>query len=144
MLIRVGKEEGQAVLVGTLFAGALAALAPVARAADADARAATLIDTYLERSFAVFPTRATAAGRHDRDGEVEDLSPERRAAWTAFNRETAQEAAALLAAPDLGPEERLDLELLRREAEVQRFGFETLDRPGRDPLFWTGILGDAT
>ena len=42
---------------------------------------------YLDRYFATFPSRATAAGRHDLDWELEDLTPQRRAEWLAFNRE---------------------------------------------------------
>ncbi len=141
---RVGEKRHWAVLPGTLVSLVVTALAPANGTTSADDTAAQLLDYYLERSFSFFPTRATAAGRHDRDRELEDLTPERRAWWASINHGTAKVAARLLAAPDLGEEERLDLELVRREAERERFAFEVLDRPGRDPQFWTGIMGDAT
>jgi len=62
-----------------------------------------LVDTYLERYFAFYPSRATAAGLHTHDGELEDLTPERIDAWVAFNRETVEQleqAAAAVLAPE--------------------------------------------
>lgn len=103
-----------------------------------------LVAAYLERYFATFPSRATAAGRHDFDDRLEDLGPEARRAWVAFNRETAVALAAALARPDLPFEDRLDAELVRRQAELERFDGEVLRRPERDPLFWTGLAAEAT
>ncbi len=143
-LIRVGRQQHRAARRALVVTLSVTALAPVSAEVTPDSEAATLLDTYLESSFSFFPTRASAAGRHDRDRELEDLTAERRAAWVTLNAESAAAAAALLAAPELGEEERLDLELLRREAERERFGFEALARPGRDPLFWTALVGDAT
>lgn len=101
-------------------------------------------DGYLERYFAVYPSRATAEGRHDRDGELEDFSPERRAEWIAYNRAAAGAFRALLARADLAFDDRLDAELLLRHAERELFTFETLRRPERDPLFWSGLAANAT
>ena len=111
-----------------------------------------LVDTYLERYFAFYPSRATAAGLHTHDGELEDLTPERIDAWVAFNRETVEQleqAAAAGGAEDDGltPAQRkdrqLDRELLLREARRQLFSYETVHEPRTDPLFWTGIASNA-
>src|SRR6476620_10092465 len=48
--------------------------------------ATVLVDGYLDRYFATYPTEATAAGRHDFDARLEDLSPVRRVEWQAYNR----------------------------------------------------------
>ena len=108
------------------------------------APSAITADAYIERYFAVYPSRATAEGRHDRDHELEDFSPERRAEWAAFNRAGAAAFRARLAANDLPFDDRLDGELLLRQAERELFAFETLRRPERDPLFWSGTLANAT
>lgn len=99
---------------------------------------------YLERFFEHYPTRATAAGRHDLDEKLEDLSPERRQAWSRSNRQAAEAFRQRLSDPATAFEDRLDAELLLRQAEVEVLDYETLRRPERDPLFWTGLLGDAT
>lgn len=114
---------------------ALAAAVPVC--------AATFQDTYLERYFDMYPGRATAAGRHDLDRRLEDFSPERRTAWLSYNRRAAEGFRRLMAAPSTSFEDRLDAELLLRQAELEVFEHGTQARPERDPLFWTGIVGDS-
>jgi hypothetical protein len=105
---------------------------------------AALVDSYLERYFQTFPSAATAAGRHDLDRQLEDLGPQQRQAWLRFNRETVEQTRDQLADAALGFEDRLDLELLLREAERQVFSYGKEELPARDPLYWTGILGNAT
>src|SRR5690348_8995901 len=96
---------------------------------------------YIESYFQTYPSRATEAGRHDWDRELEDFSPDARARWLSRNRQTRDDVAALLRRGGLSLDERLDLELLARHVDREIFAFETLSRPTLDPLFWTGILG---
>jgi uncharacterized protein (DUF885 family) len=116
---------------------ALAGLPVRAAAADPAAE-------YLERYFAFYPTRATAAGRHDLDEKLEDLSPARRREWSRYNRLAAEAFRKRLNDPATPFEDRLDAELLLRQAEIEVLEFETLRRPERDPLFWTGLPWDST
>jgi uncharacterized protein (DUF885 family) len=102
------------------------------------------VDGYLETYFRTFPSRATEAGRHDRDEELEDLSSRDLAAWLSFNRRNLNQISGFLRQKDIDREDRLDLELLQRRVEEEIFNLEVLRRPERDPLFWTGILGNAT
>jgi uncharacterized protein (DUF885 family) len=118
-----------------LFAVALAA-AP-ARPNDAVAR-------YVEAYFAFFPSRATEAGRHDRDRQLENLSPARVARWIAINRATRERLLAALGSGRLSEEDRLDAELILRHAEWELDELVTRRRQECDPLFWTGIAGNAT
>jgi uncharacterized protein (DUF885 family) len=99
---------------------------------------------YIESYLQTYPSRATEAGRHDWDRELEDFSPDARARWLSRNRQTREDIAALLRRSGLSLDERLDLELLARHVDQELFAFETLSRPTLDPLFWTGILGNAT
>ena len=111
---------------------------------SAPLNAAPFQDEYLDRFFGMYPSRATASGRHDFDDRLEDLSPARRKEWTAYNRAMAERLRKLLAAPDTPFEDRLDAELVLRQAEIEIHEEETLKRAGTDPLFWTGLLGEAT
>ncbi|MCP4656685.1 MAG: DUF885 domain-containing protein [bacterium] len=99
-------------------------------------------EPYIERYLAFYPTRATAAGRTDRDGELEGLSGDRRARWVAYNERTA--ATLRRGLPALQAAERLDAELLLRQVERELLVYRTLRRPERDPLFWTEVIGNAT
>jgi hypothetical protein len=103
-----------------------------------------LVDTYVDRYFQTFPSRATEAGRHDLDRQIEDLTPERLTAWIAFNRETRAALSVALARPGLAFEDRLDAETLQAQSERELHDLERLDRPRRDPLFWTGLVANAT
>ena len=103
----------------------------------------TIVEDYLDRYFATFPTLATGAGRHDFDDRLEDLDADARLRWIDYNRQVIDRAERLLAG-GVDPGDGLDLELLVREARRQVFEFAAVRRPERDPLYWTGIAGNAT
>lgn len=105
---------------------------------------ASVVDEYLERYFRTFPSAATAAGRHDFDSVLESLGPESRRAWLEFNQDIGKILADRLGRESLAFADRLDLELLQREVERQVFELAVLQRPVRDPLFWSGIMANAT
>ncbi len=127
-------------MIETLLLAAALAAPPATAPAAPD-----LVPSYLDRYFEMYPFRATEAGRHDRDRELEDPSPARIAAWVAFNRRTVERLKALLAAADQGSrDDRMDRELLLRHAERELFDYETVRSPATDPLYWTGVAGNAT
>ncbi|MGB5161979.1 MAG: DUF885 domain-containing protein [Thermoanaerobaculia bacterium] len=105
---------------------------------------AGVVEGYLEAYFEMFPTRATAAGLHDLDHSLEDLSPTKISEWVGFNRSVAEDLKASLGNPELEFEDRLDAELLLREAELQLLDLDRLRRPQKDPLYWTGVVSQAT
>ncbi|HET9227172.1 MAG TPA: DUF885 family protein, partial [Thermoanaerobaculia bacterium] len=111
---------------------------------SAPAAAATFQESYLERWFDMYPSKATAAGRHDLDRKLEDMSLARRNAWLTYNIGAAKGLRRILEAPSTSFDDRLDAELLLRQAELEAFEYGTQDRPERDPLFWTGLVTDAT
>ena len=119
-------------------------LALILLMAAVPATAATFQESYLERWFDMYPSKATAAGRHDLDRKLEDISLARRNAWLKYNKGAAKGLRRIRDAPSTSFEDRLDAELLLRQAELEVFEYGTQDRPGRDPLFWTAIVGDAT
>jgi uncharacterized protein (DUF885 family) len=128
------------------FAASAGAQAPMA-AADEGAEVSRLIDAYLERWFEMYPSGATAAGRHDRDRQLEDVSDDRVDDWVGFNREVATALAGFLRDRDGASHDdpvSLNAELVLRQARREIYGYQpTADRRA-DPLFWSGTLSGAT
>src|ERR1041385_2816453 len=71
-------------------------------------------DGYLNAYLEMFPTRATQAGYHAFDGKLEDFSTEKLTRWIEVNQN-------------------------ERELHEQK----VLQRPQRDPLCWSEIIGNA-
>jgi len=104
----------------------------------------TLVETYVERYFQTFPTRATEAGRHDLDTELPDLSAARIADWLRFNRQIRASLQATLAGAAVASEDRLDADVLLAQIEREIHDLDVLQRPQRDPLYWTSLVASAT
>ena len=104
----------------------------------------SVVDSYLERHFEMHPSRATAAGRRGLDGQLEDLSPERRQAWVSFNQQTLDSLEQLLTLDRVAYEDRIDAEVLLAHVRREIHDHRTLRRLDRDPLAWTGIAANAT
>ncbi len=105
---------------------------------------AGVVERYLEAYFEMYPSRATAAGMHDRDDLLEDFSAAKLSEWVSFNVGVVEELRTALAGSEMAFEDRLDAELLLREAELQVLDLARLERPQKDPLFWTGVVSQAT
>lgn len=101
-----------------------------------------LCNRYLETYFKTFPTRATEVGQHEYDEQLEDLSEDALSTWVEFNRRARSEIVPALARKDLAVDDRLDGETLLSQIEQELH--EQSRRPARDPLYWSGIIGNAT
>ena len=110
-------------------------------AGDAPSAAVSdLTERYVRASLETFPARATAAGLHDFDDRVPDLDAAGLERWIELNRETAEQARALLERGGLELADRHDLELVAAEAEQRLFELEVQEVQHTDPLFWSGLL----
>lgn len=103
-----------------------------------------VVTAYIERYFELFPSVATAAGRHDFDERLEDLSPARRAQWVQFNQETVEFLSKLTVGKGQDPEGLLDAAALMSQARREILVYASQRRPERDPLYWTSILENAS
>jgi Bacterial protein of unknown function (DUF885) len=107
---------------------------------SAETTVTSLGDAYLDRYFRTYPTRATMAGRHDLDRELEHLDATERASWLSFNREMRVRVNNLH--PTKG-DDAIDRALLQRAIDREIFRTATLRIPERDPLYWTEIIGNS-
>lgn len=100
----------------------------------------SLGDAYLDRYFRTYPTRATMAGRHDLDRDLEHLGAAERASWLAYNREMR---ARVRAVRTVTLDDAIDRKLLQRAIDREIYRIATLRTPERDPLYWTEIIGNS-
>jgi len=121
----------------------LAGVTSAAAQTDGPAGVDRIVEAYLDRYFAMFPTRATAAGRDDHDEALEHLSAERREAWVAYVADTARGLRAALDAPGVDRDARLDAELLLAHLSREHHALAARNRPTRDPLYWSGLIANA-
>ena len=105
---------------------------------------ATLSESYLDRYFRMFPTRATQAGRHDLDKDLEDFSATQIAAWIDFNHTTRTSLLERLHDPKLSMADRLDGEALLAQIDRELNSLTVLRRAERDPLYWSSVAADAS
>jgi Bacterial protein of unknown function (DUF885) len=123
---------------------AAALLLVLARASPAAETVDALCENYLEHYFRMFPTRATQAGRHDLDQQLEDFSRKRIDLWLEFNRGVRNKLVERLRDSNLSADDRLDCESLLGQIDRERNSIATLARVERDPLYWSGVAADAT
>ncbi|MFI5258208.1 MAG: DUF885 domain-containing protein [Candidatus Limnocylindrales bacterium] len=98
------------------------------------------VDVFLDEFFRLFPVSATAIGMHAVDGEWPDLSESGREARLAFADRWEAELRAH-AGSALGPDERIDLELLLSELDALRFDEMDLREGAWDALGYVYLLG---
>lgn len=96
----------------------------------------------LDEWFAARPVTATALGEHRHDGAWPDLST---AGLDADRKriDRALTSIAQLAKTQLDPDERIDLDILRAEIELQQFGHDVEQPWRRDPLWSVGSIGSG-
>lgn len=97
-----------------------------------------IVDRYVERYLATFPTRATGAGDHRFDRELENPTDVRVADWVEFNERTVSTLEELLG-DQTGTD--LDARAVLRQARREVFRHRVLDVRRTNPLYWTGIVG---
>ena len=107
-------------------------------------RVSQIADAYLERYFEMYPSRATAEGRTDRDGELELPTEDRVRAWVRYQDDVDAALRIALAQSSATADDRLDAEALLHQTARERHDYVVLRRYETDPLFWTGLAAHAT
>jgi uncharacterized protein (DUF885 family) len=105
---------------------------------------AQIADTYLERYFEMYPSRASAEGRADHDARLELPTDERVREWVLYQEDVTSALRAALARPGATPDDELDAEAILHQAARERHQYVVLRRHETDPLFWTSLAANAT
>ncbi|WP_349261126.1 DUF885 domain-containing protein [Povalibacter sp.] len=113
-----------------------------ASAALADARLADLSQRWLDGWLRLNPVSATQIGRHDFDGEVDDLSPAGRQALIDFSKRVLAELDAI-DVQQLSRENQIDAAILRNQVEGDIWTVETLQSWAWDPQVYNDLAGSA-
>jgi uncharacterized protein (DUF885 family) len=112
-----------------------------APADDAPAAYARVVDAYFDARFAAYPTQGTAAGLHEYDGRLDDLSRE------AIGRRVAvlkEQLEALTAVERAGLEfdDAIDAEFLEAQMRGELLDLEGLET-WRNPMRYASLPGEA-
>ena len=100
-------------------------------------------DEFVERLFAAVPTRAVWAGRHDYDGQLQDVTPQAIGERTAMLREYARRAREEFAADALTADQELERRHLVSAIEGMLFGVEVAEYHLRNPAWYAGPLSPS-
>lgn len=106
--------------------------------AQLKAFAAKLLDEHLERN----PTRATEAGDHRFDARWPDVSDQGDREERGFLERRLKELS-LIPEAELGPQERVDRDILDNQLRSWAFALEELREAEWDPVFYTRLIGDG-
>ena len=112
-----------------------------AHAADpAPGRFATFVDRYFEERFAMYPSEATGAGRHDRDALLEDWTAARVAARVAGLKGMLADLATI---PRATPDDEIDARALDAQIRAELLDLDTLRAWESNPMTYAGLPGGA-
>jgi uncharacterized protein (DUF885 family) len=98
--------------------------------------------SFLAGSFAQWPTDATKAGDHSRDGDWPDVSVAGDAARRAFY-EGAAKTAGGFDASKLGLQSQVDLAIVKNQIGYALFSADELKELDWNPLAYVGLVGDG-
>jgi uncharacterized protein (DUF885 family) len=125
-----------------VLAGAAALPIPAAQAADRPAGFASLTRSWLDGTLALGPVNATALGDHRHDTEIDDLSPEGRAAASAFSTKILADLQRIDPA-HLSRAQQVDAKMLDNALRFDLWSRQTLQDWAWDPLIYTNLAGQA-
>ena len=127
--------------IGGLVALALAATSPAPAGADGgSAKFARFVDLYFASRFEARPTEGTAAGLHQHDGRLEDLSRPKILARIA---ELKAQLEALPGSRSARFEDEIDAQALEGQIRAELLDLETLKTWEVNPMIYAGLPGGA-
>lgn len=97
----------------------------------------------LEQLFHLRPTEATGLGDHRFDAQLDDISPEARARWKAFTKQTLKNLPQQIDYKNLTRDGQIDFEILQHHLERELWLDDNMRPFERDPRSYGGYLNDS-
>jgi uncharacterized protein (DUF885 family) len=117
---------------------------PRARAQQSeDAKLSSFFKSYLDEHFRQQPLEATGLGDHRFDGLLDDISPQARAGWLAFTRETLKELPTRVDYKQLTRDAQIDFEIFQHELQTDIWLTENTHPFEEDPRTYGGYINDG-
>jgi uncharacterized protein (DUF885 family) len=118
-----------------------------ARAAEnggsADAGLAAFFRSYLDERFRLEPTAASQLGDHRFDDQLENPTPEVRAAWVGLAKKTLRDLPKLVDRTRLTSDGRIDFDILKHELETGLWLAANTRPFEEDPRVYNTYLSDS-
>jgi uncharacterized protein (DUF885 family) len=118
------------------------------RATATDPQFDDIVDDYFADRFAFRPSEGTAAGLHEYDHRLEDLSRDAVARRIDELAQTRQRLATLkrdktTKKSKLPPDDEIDLAFLERQIDAELIDLDVIKEWQRNPMVYTGLPGGA-
>ena len=128
-----------------LFFGSLLFLAGIfeVSAQNADANLESFFKAYLDLNFRMRPLEATRLGDHRFDSNLEDLTPEARAKWLKFTRETLAQLPQTFDYSKLSRNGQIDFETFQHDLKFDEWLAENTHPYEEDPRIYNGYINDS-
>ncbi|HEV2437596.1 MAG TPA: DUF885 domain-containing protein [Verrucomicrobiae bacterium] len=121
----------------------LMAAAPALAQPSEDDQLNTFFKSYLEDYFRQQPLAATQLGDHRFDHQLDDISPEARAAWLALAEKTLQELPQKVDYHRLSRDGQIDFEIIQHNLQMQIWETENFHPFREDPRTYGAYLNDS-
>jgi uncharacterized protein (DUF885 family) len=122
----------------------LMATAPSAMAQDSeDARLTSFFKSYLDVRFRQQPMEATGLGDHRFDALLDDISPQARAKWLEFARQTLKELPRRVDYRRLTRDGQIDFEIFQHSLQTDIWLTENTHGFEEDPRTYGGYINDG-
>lgn len=112
-------------------------------AQTADKQLQAFFKSHLEETFRMRPLDATILGDHRFDHQLDDISPEARAAWLSQWRTSLQTLTTSIPADKLTPNAKIDFEILKDELARNIWLAENTKPFAEDPRTYGSYISDS-
>jgi uncharacterized protein (DUF885 family) len=114
-----------------------------ANAQQADAKLESFFKAYLDQYFRGRPLEATRLGDHRFDSKLENLTPEARAKWLKFTRETLAQLPQVFDYSKLSRAGQIDFETFRHDLQFHEWLSLNTHPYEEDPRIYNGYINDS-
>ena len=130
------------VCIGTLVFLTMSPSRAAAQATE-DANLNSFFKNYLDQEFAKHPLEATGLGDHRFDGLLDDISPQARAGWLEFTRQTLADLPTRIDYSKLTRDGQIDFEIFQHELQTDIWLTENTHPFEEDPRTYGTYINDG-